>query len=265
MDYVGNPGYVIGAPIQGIHNKSQEKLLPRIWHTSLISESSDCTLSFTKSIGFLDNSQSSCLLPLSRDNFTDCNQLREQVRRIQAELIESADLLIAKGAPASNPNDDDNFPITFEDFSTAMTNNSTESGAILFCSVPSHLHVEVTYSNTSSLYRINGFKINYFPEKWTWICHSTNKHCEKTKKYQLKSTVQFIHIPVAWHYQNTSKFWILQNLHNCDGDKCWRELFYPFSGNSNYHHGDQVEYAARCALLLLLAAIFLLIFLNDLY
>ena len=60
------------------------------------------------------------------------------------------------------------------------------------------------YSNTSSyqpgIYRINGFKINYFPEKWTWICQHQHNSCE-TKKFQIKSSVQFIQVPVVWHFQ----------------------------------------------------------------
>ena len=63
----------------------------------------------------------------------------------------------------------------FEDFTF---NETKEENYKHQCNIPSHLHVEITYSNVSSIYRMNGFKVNYFPEKWSWICQNrlTNQH-----------------------------------------------------------------------------------------
>ena len=45
---------------------------------------------------FGQDTQSGCFISLARENFTDCDQLRNQIAKIQAELID-LDLLIAKG------------------------------------------------------------------------------------------------------------------------------------------------------------------------
>ena len=117
------------------------------------------------------------------------------------------------------------------------------------------------YSNSSTgIYRINGFKINYFPETWTWICLH-HERCE-SKKFQLKSSVQFIQVPVVWHFQNTSKFWILQKYRHrdCHGDICWRELLFPFT-----HHkdGDSLHYATMSGMVLLPIYFCILCFMPD--
>jgi len=216
----GNPGYNIGEPIRGFHNETKEESAPKIWYSH--DASSLCRTSSLRWISFLEDTQSGCFLQLSRKNFTDCEQLRNEISRIQAELIEM-ELLIAKGGSdvdrnyttysndfsEENERDDmrQTVPILFEDFSSRIKEEKNGTRNMhQECQVPSHLHVEVMYSNTTTgIYRISGFKINYFPEKWSWICLHQHNSCE-TKKFQLKSSVQFIQVPVVWHFQNTSKF-----------------------------------------------------------
>jgi hypothetical protein len=74
------------------------------------------------------------------------------------------------------------------------------------------------------------------------------------------SSVQFIELPRVWHYENTSKFWILAQMDLCNGDKCWKEIFYPFTHQST---GDDIAYAAMCALALIPSSIFLMWFTRD--
>lgn len=240
----------------GINNETGKEIPLRLWHASKASKEtgSSCRAS---QITFLEDTQSGCLLQLWRQNFTDCDQLRNDIRRLQAELIELK-LMISKGALM-----DDFVPIIFEDFSTKSHHNETTP--FLQCdNVPSHLHVEVMYTNSSlGIYRINGFKVNYFPEKWRWNCHNLKRSCgSETYEFQLKSTIQYIQVPVVWHYQNTSKFWILQNLHNCDGDQCWQQLFYAFT---HYQDGDNVAYAVQWALILVPSSLLLMWFTRDLW
>ena len=71
--------------------------LPRHSHDS----SSLCRTSSLRWISFLEDTQSGCFLQLSRKNFTHCEQLRNEISRIQAELIE-IELLIAKGGSNSD-------------------------------------------------------------------------------------------------------------------------------------------------------------------
>ena len=106
-------------------------------------------------------------------------------------------------------------------------------------------------------YRINGFKVSHHPETWSWIC--AKRECPTSKPFELKSTVQFIEVPVQWHYQNTSKFWILQDLDECEGDICWNQLMYPFT---HAKMGDQIAFVTMWGLTLLPLTIFLLWFLR---
>ena len=106
-------------------------------------------------------------------------------------------------------------------------------------------------------YRVNGVKINYFPEQWSWIC---SKRLCTTKFFELKSSVQFIQVPVIWHYQNTSKFWILQRLNLCEGDICWSDIFYPFT---HMKDGDQVAFATMWGLTLIPCGLYLIWFLRG--
>ena len=106
-------------------------------------------------------------------------------------------------------------------------------------------------------YRVNGVKINYFPEQWSWIC---SKRLCTSKLFELKSSVQFIQVPVIWHYQNTSKFWILQRLNLCEGDICWSDIFYPFT---HMKDGDQVAFATMWGLTLIPCGLYLIWFLRS--
>lgn len=213
-------------------------MVPKLWgHSSL------------QPITFLENTKSGHLLSLTRRNFTSCEVLSEKIRRYQEQLVD-LNMMIAKGL------DQEEFvPLIFEDHS-----NISQPSNNISCLIPSRLHVEVMYSYSLNIYRINGFKVSYLPEKWSWTCRH---RCDQFN-YELKSSVHFIEVPVVWHYQNTSKFWILQTLHECDddGDKCWQMLFFPFTHNET---GDMVVYAAKCAVIMFPSSLFLLWFTRDLW
>ena len=49
--------------------------------------SSLCRTSSLRWISFLEDTQSGCFLQLSRKNFTDCEQLRNEISRIQAQYM----------------------------------------------------------------------------------------------------------------------------------------------------------------------------------
>ena len=102
-----------------------------------------------RDISFLEDTQSGCFLQLSRSNFTNCEQLRNEIIRIQAELIEM-ELLIAKGGNVNTTSqfvDKNNYtniykitpiytvqdtnehfiPMIFEDFSSIGDDNGTNN------------------------------------------------------------------------------------------------------------------------------------------
>ena len=221
----GNPGYDIGKPIKGLNTD------PKIWGTH---QSSLCRNTPLKPVSFLQNSISGCFLQLSRENFTKCSDLAEALRDLHFEAISTFN--ISKGG-----DEEDYVPIIFEDLTQYLVHNSTQE-----CTVPAELHIEVMYTNSSNgMYRINGVKVNYLPEKWTWYCYT---HKCITKQYQVLHKVQFIEIPLVWHHQNTSKFWILQQLDLCKGDQCWSGLWYAFS---HHQKGDEIAYASLCGLLMI--------------
>ena len=64
--------------------------------------------------------------------------------------------------------------------------------------------------------------------------------------------------------QNTSKFWILQKYRHrdCHGDKCWKELLFPFTHNKD---GDNVHYAAMYGMVLLPIVIGYLCFTHEIW
>ena len=91
-----------------------------------------------------------------QSNFSNCEILKENIRRIQEQLID-VQTWIAKGGNLANNNQTEFVEIIFEDFSKkphAEDLLSRKEGKIIqSCQVPSHLDVEVMYSNTSGIYR----------------------------------------------------------------------------------------------------------------
>ena len=156
----GNPGYDIGKPLISAKNISDKEIAflpsPKLWSTS---RTSKCLSSPLQSILFLKETQSACLVHLSKSNFTDCKQLAKNIKDILEELIDVDNTLIAKGGNMSLTNVEEFVKVIHEDYSkkekfvsianTLLSNNKV----IHTCQVPSHLHVEVTYSQTSNIYR----------------------------------------------------------------------------------------------------------------
>lgn len=138
---------------------------------------------------------------------------------------------------------------------------------IASCVVPSRVSVHVMYSKsdtgeskrkTDPIYRVNGIRIMLGHERWDWTCRKTSgeggdRSCREIANYDIGLSVKFEEIPLVWHHQNTSRFWVLQDVGHCEGDACWAELAYPFT-----HHGwpdgartgDDVSFSTLWALIL---------------
>ena len=69
------------------------------------------------------------------------------------------------------------------------------------------------------------------------ICFTSNSYyydalatswCSHIQRFQLQTSVQFIEVPIVWHHQNTSRFWVKQyddiSEGKCNGDVCWKVL-----------------------------------------
>jgi hypothetical protein len=156
----GEPGYDFGKPLLAAKNVSEPELEvdprgPRLWTST--DPTSLCRHSSLKKIEFLKDSQSGCLLELSKANFTNCQDLKNQIRSIQAQLVQSTDqgssILIAKGGNPENMTLEDHIEMLFED-ETKYDHSDNETNIISSCTVPSHLHYEVLYTNAKSkIYR----------------------------------------------------------------------------------------------------------------
>ena len=54
---------------------------------------------------------------------------------------------------------------------------------------------------------------------------SIGSRCSQTQDFKLQSSVQFIEIPIVWHHQNRSQFWVRQFDEmsvGCPGDVCFK-------------------------------------------
>ena len=91
-----------------------------------------------------------------QSNFSNCEVLKENIRRIREQLID-VQTWIAKGGDLANNNQTDFVEMIFEDFTKKPHESDLlgrkEGQIIQTCQVPSHLDVEVMYSNTSGIYR----------------------------------------------------------------------------------------------------------------
>ena len=91
-----------------------------------------------------------------QSNFSNCEILKENIRRIQEQLID-VQTWIAKGGNLANNNQTEFVEIIFEDFTkkphAEYLLSKKEGQIIQKCQVPSHLDVEVIYSNTSGIFR----------------------------------------------------------------------------------------------------------------
>ena len=91
-----------------------------------------------------------------QSNFSNCEILKENIRRIQEQLID-VQTWMAKGGNLANNNQTEFVEIIFEDFTkkphAEYLLSKKEGQIIQKCQVPSHLDVEVIYSNTSGIFR----------------------------------------------------------------------------------------------------------------
>lgn len=256
----GQPGYNPGQPIiTGEESSRNNRIQPsdfglKLWQTVSNSRSL-CRQSGLQNVQFLRDFQSGCLLELSRDNFTDCARLQENIVAIQNGLIFAE--FVAKGG---------NLNTTREEFAEIIyrENDDVNPSGQNVCSVDNHVHIEVLYTKSGPLqepiYRINGVQVNYFRANWTGECWDIRKCAGNVQKYQLASSVSFHEIPIVWHHQNTTRFWIIQDWNYCDRDICWKELMYAFTHHST---GDGIAYATMCALSLTPLGLFIMWFTRE--
>lgn len=254
----GNPGYEVGAPLtSGTFDNGTFKPLNRgitVWKTTASSLCRDSTLA---PIGFGVNVQGGCLLRLSRLDFYDCYSLEDKILALQSALIRSQ--FVARGGNVNWTSETDFVPIIYDDDERYVTINSTFPQ----CWIPSVLSVEILFSNSNPrplkrIDRINGVRVVPKYETWSWICYELDD-CSGQQSFELSVSIQFGEIPLEWHLQNTSRFWIRQHDPHCSGDNCWKQLLRPFTHppTSDDLYGDPWHRAVAIAVIL--SSIFILV------
>eukprot|EP00094_Tigriopus_californicus_P001832 TCALIF_01768-PA protein Name:"Similar to Tctn2 Tectonic-2 (Rattus norvegicus)" AED:0.33 eAED:0.33 QI:0/0.66/0/0.75/0.66/0.25/4/0/648 len=254
----GNPGYEIGAPlISGmLHNGTFKRLNQgiSIWKATPSSLCRDSTL---VPIGFGTNVQGGCLLQLSRLDFNDCYSLENKILNLQSALIKSQ--VVARGGNVNGMSESDFVPIIHDDDGTYLKSNST----FPICWIPSVLSVEILFSNSNPkplkrIDRINGVRVVPRYEMWSWVCSELDD-CNGQKSFELSVGIQFGEIPLEWHLQNTSRFWIRQHDPHCLGDNCWKQILRPFTHPPPVDHLYSDPWQRAGAIVVTILSLFILI------
>lgn len=238
----GNPGYQVGRPvIAGIvdtldnNTGSVQRTSVNLWKP--VSDGL-CSTAEMKPVLFGENSTSGCLLPVSQQNLTQCNLLRETVASLQAALITAT--LVAK---SGNPD-----PLTMTDWVNVgfVTQNSTAmEDSISSCQgVPSHQHIHVWSLITGTVEgipqrEIQALQVSYSLSPWTLECGGGDvSSCVDpvvTQLFPITSSVTFTDIPINTGPPKT-RFQINFTEYDCDrNDVCWPELAFPIT---KYYKGE---------------------------
>ncbi|RVE68292.1 hypothetical protein OJAV_G00089430 [Oryzias javanicus] len=245
----GNPGYQVGRPvIAGIMDSitaSMQKAFINIWkpvHNGL------CSGAEREPVLFGKNYTSGCLLPVTKNNLTQCNLLRETVAKLQDGLTVAA--YVAK---RGNP---DLFTITDWlniSFVSLNSSDAAEDTASECRAVPAHVHMQVWTLVTGFVEsvpqrEISALQISYGLSTWALDCGGGNGTlCEEAQSLPITSSVTFIDIPYNTGPPKT-RFQINFTEYDCDrNDVCWPELAFPFT---RYYTGEPYSLALAKGMIL---------------
>uniref|UniRef100_A0A3Q1EPH6 Tectonic family member 2 n=1 Tax=Acanthochromis polyacanthus TaxID=80966 RepID=A0A3Q1EPH6_9TELE len=239
----GNPGYQVGRPvIAGIEDTSEN-------NTGLIQKTSInlwkpvtdglCSAAEKKPVLFGENSTSGCLLPVSRQNLTECNLLRETVTALQDAL--TAATFVAKVGNPDLSALTDWVNISFLRLNSSTT---TEDGGSACSGIPSYQHIHVWSLVTSMVdgipqREIRALEVRYGLSTWALDCGggavSSCVDPEETQLFSITSSVTFIDIPINTGPPKT-RFQINFTEYDCSrNDVCWPELAFPVT---RYYTGE---------------------------
>ncbi|KAI3372082.1 hypothetical protein L3Q82_006937 [Scortum barcoo] len=192
-----------------------------------------CSSAERKPVLFGENSTSGCLLPVSLQNLTRCDLLREMVTSLQAALITAT--YVAK---VGNPD-----PLTLTDwvnisFVTLNSSTAMEETTSSCSGVPSHQHIHVWSLITSVIdgipqRDIRALRVSYSPTTWALDCGGGDiSPCEdptETQLFPITSSITFTDIPVNTGPPKT-RFQINFTEYDCNrNDVCWPELAFPIT------------------------------------
>ncbi|XP_071339033.1 tectonic-2 [Trachinotus anak] len=250
----GNPGYQVGRPvIAGIdtlnnNTSSIQRMTINLWKP--VSDGL-CSTNEKKPILFGENATTGCLLPISRQNLTQCNLLRETVASLQAALT-TATYVSRNGNPD---------PLTVTDWvniSYVTLNSSTavEDTTSSCHGISSHQHIHVWSFITSMVEGvpqrdIRALQVSYSLSTWTMDCGGGDvSPCVdpmETQLFPITSSVTFTDIPINSGPPKT-RFQINFTEYDCDrNDVCWPELAFPIT---KYYTGEPYSQSLAKGLIL---------------
>ncbi|KAM7018134.1 tectonic-2 [Tautogolabrus adspersus] len=251
----GNPGYQVGRPvITGIvdtldnNTGSIQRTSISLWKP--VSDGL-CSTAEKKPVLFGENSTSGCLLPVSRQNLTECDLLRETVSSLQAALVSATYV-----ARSGNPD-----PLLLTDwvnisFVTVNSSTTMEDSPSSCCGIPSHQHVQVWSLVTGMVdgtpqRDILDLQVSSSFSSWTLDCGGGDiSPCVdplKTQLFPITSSVTFIDIPVNTGPPKT-RFQINFTEYDCSrNDVCWPELAFPIT---KYYTGEPYSQSLAKGLIL---------------
>uniref|UniRef100_A0A3Q4GRB6 Tectonic family member 2 n=1 Tax=Neolamprologus brichardi TaxID=32507 RepID=A0A3Q4GRB6_NEOBR len=175
-----------------------------------------CSTAGMKPVLFGENSTSGCLLPVSRQNLTQCSLLRETVTNLQADLI--AATYVAK---SGNPDF-----LTMADWINITMENSTST-----CyDIPAHLHIHIWSVITSVVEGVPQREIRALQVRYVLDAYRLQS---KPQLFSITSSVTFIDIPINTRPPKTRcliQFYINFTEYDCNrNDVCWPELAFPIT------------------------------------
>ncbi|KAM4616851.1 tectonic-2 isoform 1-T1 [Polymixia lowei] len=252
----GNPGYQVGRPvIAGLVDtlKNDTGFIERT-SINLWQPVSDglCYTAEMRPILFGENSTSGCLLPVSLQNLTHCNLLRETVASLQAALV-TATYVAKSGDPSG---------LIMTDWVniTSLTLNSSkpiEDTGSLCSGIPSHLHIHVRSIITGVIEgipqrEIHALQVSYSLTTWRLECGGGDSSpCMdpmETQSFPVTSSVTFTNIPINTGPPKT-RFQINFTEYDCNrNDVCWPELAFPIT---RYYTGEPYSQSLAKGLILL--------------
>ncbi|XP_044052251.1 tectonic-2 isoform X2 [Siniperca chuatsi] len=247
----GNPGYQVGRPVIAGILDTLDNNTGSIQRTSinLWKPVSDgfCSTAEKKPVLFGENSTSGCLLPVSRQNLTQCNLLRETVSSLQAALITAT--YVAK---SGNPD-----PLTMTDWvniSFVTLNSAMEDTTSSCYGIPSHQHVHVWSLITGMVDGIPQRDIRALQvslSTWALDCGGGDvSPCVdpvETQLFPITSSVTFTDILINTGPPKT-RFQINFTEYDCSrNDVCWPELAFPIT---KYYTGEPYSQSLAKGLIL---------------
>ncbi|XP_068461156.1 tectonic-2 [Clinocottus analis] len=251
----GNPGYQMGRPVIAgtldpldYNTGSVQRTPINVWKP--VSDGL-CSTAEMKPVLFGENSTSGCLFPVSRQDLTQCDLLRETVTALQTALITAT--YVAKSGNPNRLTMTDWVNINFVTLNSSTTVKNTTSSCH---GVPSYQHIHV-WSHITGMVQgipqrdIRVLQVSFTLSPWALDCGGGDvSPCMdplETKLFPITSSATFTDIPINTGPPKT-RFQVNFTEYDCNrNDVCWPELAFPMT---KYYTGEPYSQSLAKGLIL---------------